>query len=259
MSVDSALTTFRASVRKNSKPVIKHVIDNNISRLKTLDASPEICYFCSTENNLTKEHVIPQWTYERCSKKFFTTDINGLNQTYHKTTIPACSTCNNERLSSLERYISNLFSKINLDDEYFTIDESENIIRWLEIIDYKFQILNTRKQFLKSEEAGFIPYLADFPLSVLRDSIDYSPSKAVAEIRRSLKRLTIKNKDASLNSLQILKTSNPSFHFFHSMDNFIFIELPQFNIAVFHFFKRTFPTVADAQIEAKKIVEEVYK
>lgn len=257
MSIDSRLRSLRTITRKNFKTIINHVIETCIVRKENKDkkSRQDICMFCSSTKNITREHVVPRWTFEGCTEKFFITNINGLHQTYNKTTIPACSVCNNERLNTLEVYVNNLFAEINLETTYFTESEIENIIRWLEIVDYKFQILNARRLFLRSKEKGYIPYLADFPISVL---VNESPSKSVMEIRRSLKRLTTKNKHKNLNSLIVLTTSNKNFHFFHSMDDFVFIELPQFEKAFFYFYNRTFSTVSEAKKEAKKIVDKVY-
>jgi hypothetical protein len=218
----------------------------------------EICSFCSSSKDITKEHVIPRWTFENCTKKYFTTNINGLPQTYNKTTIPACTVCNNERLNALEVYIQNLFEEVDPDITYFNTSQIELIIRWLEVIDYKFQILNARRRFLRSKEKGYIPYLSDIPLSVLRPSVDYNPVKAIAELRRSLKRLAIKNKLNNINSLQVFKTTNKGFHFFHTMDDFIFIELPQYEIALFYFYKRTFTSISRSKKAASKIIDKFY-
>lgn len=250
--------SLRVILRNKSKTVIDHLIRTRFSRnfYNYRKEKKELCMFCGTTKNMTKEHVVPRWVYEGCTKKVFTTNINGLDQTYNKTTIPVCSACNNGRLNSLEVYINSLFSEV--DPAHFSNSEMENIIRWLEIIDYKFQILNARRLFLASKEAGYIPYLADFPLSLLRPKVDYSPSKTITEIRRSQRRITIKNKSCNLDSLIVFKTSNKGLHFFHTMDEFIFIELPQYKLALFYFYKRTFPTNKKAQEEAKKIIDNVY-
>ncbi len=260
MPINTKLKSLRTSARRNSKAIINHIIQANISRLpdaqnKTVS---DLCVFCCSKQGITKEHVIPRWTYEGCTKKFFITDINGLNQTYNKTTVPACSLCNNNILSSLEVCINNLFSEIDLATSYFNLDETENIIRWLEVIDYKFQILNARRVFLASKEGGYIKDIADVPLSVLRQKIKYSPSKAITEIRRSLKRVATKNKNHNLNSLVVFKSSNKGFHFFHTMDEFIFIELPQYKMALFYFFKKTFPTINAAHKAGDKIMDKAY-
>lgn len=213
------MKSLRVSARRNSKAIISHIIQTNISRPKQNSSNvQDLCMFCSSTDKLTKEHVIPRWTYENSTKRFFTTNINGLDQTYNKTTIPACSVCNNNWLSTLEKHINKIFSQTDTDSKYFSTDEQSNIIRWLEIIDYKFQILNARRIFTTSREKGFIPYLADIPLSILRPGVNYGPSKAISEIRRSHKRVTTKNKISKLNSLIMFKTSNKSFHFFHSIE-----------------------------------------
>ena len=93
---------LRIKLRNNTKSIIKNLVESHISRNEKVIAFPEICMFCSSSNNLTKEHVLPLWVFDNSTNRFFTTDINGLNQTYIKTTIPACSTCNSENLNSLE-------------------------------------------------------------------------------------------------------------------------------------------------------------
>lgn len=259
MSFNNKLKLFRIAARQNSSVIIRHVIENNISRqTKNKNKDQSLCMFCASTNNLTKEHVVPSWTYEHSTDRVFITNINGLDQTYNKTTIPACSICNNDRLATIETYINELLTHIDPDVIYFSVDEQSNIIRWLEIIDYKFQILNARRVFKASKEKGFIPYLADFPLSILRDNIEYSPNKAIAEMRRSQKRITIKNKINNLNSLIVFKTSNKGFYFFHTMDNFIFIELPQHEIALFYFYKQKFPTIKAGHKAAMKIIDKAY-
>ncbi|HZJ37315.1 MAG TPA: hypothetical protein VFD29_11905 [Gillisia sp.] len=207
---------------------------------------------------MTKEHVIPNWLIDASTEKKFTTNINGLSQTYNKTTIPTCANCNNNILGSIEAYIKTLIAGIELDQSYPRDEDLANIIRWLEIIDYKFQVLNVKRRFLSSKDSGFIPYLTDFPVSVLRQEIDYRPNKVISEIRKSAKRMTVMKKSNKLNSLLLIKTTNKDFHFFHSMDNFIFIELPKYGLAIFYFFSKEFLTPSDAQTEAHRIVEESY-
>ena len=147
-------------------------------------------------------------------KKFFTTDINGFNQTYIKTTIPVCSTCNSDILNSLEKYIQKIFEHRDIKISPFSLEELENIVRWLEIIDYKFQVLNVRRKFKAStKKVGYISYLANFPLSVLRKSIDYSPGNAITEVRRSQKRVSTKSKKKILIHLLLLKQKIKSFTF----------------------------------------------
>lgn len=258
MSIDNKLKSLRIAVRQNTNTVINHVIRNNISRLNLKNKTPDICMFCGSTTKLTKEHVIPRWTYENNTKEFFTTNVNGQVQTYNKSTIPTCSICNNDKLGYLESYINQLFSQSDVKVKIFSQAELSNIIRWLEIIDYKFQILNARKVFFAPKGNEYIPYLSDFSLSVLRPETDFSPMKAISEIRKSQKRITIKNKEQSINSLIVFKTTNKGFIFFHTMDEYVFIELPQYNIALFYFYKQTFSSHNLGHEKALEIIRKSY-
>ena len=258
MHVDLKTQKLRTALRNNCKKIIENLVENNIQRNKKVPALPDICMFCGSPNNLTKEHVLPRWVFDNSTKRFFITDINGLSQTYIKTTIPACLNCNSGILNSLEKYIQKIFENRNIKMNPFSLEELENIIRWLDVIDYKFQILNIRRTFKASKKAGYIPYLADFPLSVLRKSIDYSPSKTLTEIRRSQKRVFTKNKNKNINSLVAFKTKNKGFYFFHHMDDFIFLELPKHQIAIFYFYKRVFGDELSAYREAMGMIKTAY-
>ncbi len=249
---------LRTELRKNSKSIIKNLVENHIQRNDKVFALPEICMFCNSLNNLTREHVLPRWIFDNSTERFFTTDINRFNQTYIKTTIPACSTCNSDILNSVEKYIQTIFANRDIKKTPFEMEELENIIRWLEIIDYKFQVLNVRRKFKASKKSGYISYLADLPLSVLRESIDFSPSKAIAEIRRSQKRVSTKSKIKNLNSVVAFKTKNKEFNFFHHMDDFIFLELPKQEIAIFYFYKKEFDSEFGAYTKAMEIIKQFY-
>ena len=243
------LRPLRAIIRKNSKSIIDQIIVEN---------KKTICTFCGSVKDTSREHVIPRWIFENNTTRFFTTDINGLNQTYNRTTIPACHSCNTNLLNSLEKYIKELFEKIDKSSLSFSEVKTQNIISWLEVIDYKFQILNIRREFRASKQHGYIPYLSNLPLSVLRPSINYSPFKAFTEIRRSQKRITIKAKNKNKNSFVIFKTSNPDFYFFHHMDAFIFLELPKYKFALFYFYKKIFRDNEAAYNDAKSLIHSVY-
>lgn len=255
------IANTKSSIKGYSKRIIDRIINTYVLRENNKSKvikEADICIFCSFDKNITKEHVIPRWLFDGCTKKDFITNINGIRQTYNKTTVPTCSTCNTDLLNELEKYITALFRTIDFQNNFFKNEEIVNIIRWLEIIEYKFQILNIKRTFLTSKENGFIPYLADFPISLLRSNKEYSPSKVVSEIRRAQRRITVKNKSQNLYSLVIFKTTNPGFHFFHTMDEFIFIELPKYKIALFYFFNKKFETPKDAYIQAMKIIETSY-
>jgi hypothetical protein len=236
------------------------VLTRHIHRINAKEKSKkEICIFCASKKNLTKEHVLPKWTFEKSTEMFFITDINGSEQTYIKTTIPACADCNNNDLASIESYIISLFKSVDLQKDFFSIEELQNIIRWLEIIEYKFQILEIRRKFTKSKYADYIPYLSDIPISIMRENINYSPGKAISQIRIAQKRITVKSKKEKQNSLVIFKTKNESFHFFHHLNDFIFLELPEYEIAMFYFYSRTFQDEKETHDTAMDIIKSVYK
>jgi hypothetical protein len=236
------------------------VVKRHLPKISPKEKSKtEICVFCADVNNLTKEHVLPKWTFENCTKKFFVTNTNGSEQAYNKTTIPVCANCNNNLLGNIESYIVCLFTHVDLSKEFFTAHEIENIIRWLEIIEYKFQLLEIRRKFIKLKSSQFIKYLTDIPLSLMREDIDYSPSKAIAQIRLAQKRVTQKSKSKNQNSLVIFKTKNDSFYFFHHLNDFIFLELPKFGIALFYSYSRNFENEETAKSEAMKIIASVYE
>lgn len=255
------LQRLRITCRSSSKIIVDHIIKNYIQRENNIAVKQkelDICMFCGSMAKITKEHVLPRWTFDNCSKRFFKTNINGITQHYNKTTIPACAICNNDILASLEKYIIKIFAEVDLNYSHFSYEELQNIIRWLEIIDYKFQVLDNRRKFQKSAVAGYIPYLADFPLSMLRMDKEYTIYSVITELRRSQKRITIKNKAKHVNSLIIFKTRNSDFHFFYEMDDFIFIELSTYGISIFYFYKATFEKIEDAYNEAMKLINKYY-
>jgi len=260
MSIDQKFKELRVKLRQNSKTIIGDVLNRHVPKISLREKSKtEICIFCADGSLLTKEHVLPKWTFENCPKRFFISEINGSEQAYIKTTIPVCANCNNNLLGNIEKYIISLFNNINLSREYFNSEEIQNIIRWLEIIEYKFQLLTIRRKFLKAKSSQYIEYLRDIPISIMREDIDYSPNKAIAQIRLAQKRVTQKSKVKNENSLVIFKSKNESFYFFHHLNDFIFLELPKFGIALFYFYSRNFEDEEIAKNEAMKIITSMYE
>jgi hypothetical protein len=80
--------------------------------------------------------VLPKWVFESNAKHFFTTDVNQLSRSYIKATLPACKSCNSVLLNGIERYIQKTLSEVDLQKRYYSSEEWDNVIRWLEIIDF---------------------------------------------------------------------------------------------------------------------------
>lgn len=257
MLINSKLTLLRTQLRQQSKSIIHHILQNHIY-LNGTKTNSGICIFCNATNNLTKEHVLPKWTFEKDTERFFVTDVNRSEQTYNKTTVPVCADCNNGVLAYIESYIIDTLKNTDLSKTFFTSEEVQNIIRWLEIIEYKFHILEARRKFIRHKSTEFIPFLAHIPVSVMRKSIDYSPGKAMSQLRLSQRRITIKSKTGNENSLVVFKSKNESFYFFHQMNDYIFLELPAYQIALFYFYSKTFELPNDAYNNAMEIINHVY-
>ena len=252
MNINIKLKNLRIKLRQNSKEIMDDVQEIHVPRISLKDKSKkEICAFCANQDNLTKEHVLPKWIFENCTKKFFVTGINGSEQTYNKTTIPVCADCNNNLLGGIESYIITIFSRTDLSNSFFNNEELQNIIRWLEIIEYKFQLLEIRRKFIKLKSSQYVEYLSDIPISVIAAD---SPSKAVTQIRLAQKRVTEKSKVSNQNSLVVFETKNESFYFYHRLNDFIFLELPQFGVALFYFYSRKFDNFEVAKGEAMTII-----
>ena len=252
---------FRHNVRMNVKTVIDHIDRNYALRENDKAVKPsenKICMFCGSHENITKEHMMPRWVFTGNTATFFTVNLNGLDQSYSKATIPACAKCNAELLNDLEKTIQGLFENRDVSTDSFEWSETQEIIRWLELIDYKFQIYNITRKFLVPKNSEKVDYLMDFPLYMLLQNKDYTPFQVLSAIRRSLKRLSVAKKYDHLNSLVVFKTSNKGFHFFHTIDEFIFLEFPKYQIALFYFFKQEFETTGDAHDAAMEIIRKVY-
>jgi hypothetical protein len=159
----------------------------------------------------------------------------------------------------LERKAQQLLTSRDVDIDPYDADDTAVIIRWLELVDYKFQVYNISRKFKVSKTTGHIPYLENFPLYLLLQNKDYSPFQVLTAIRRSLNRQAVAGKWNKLNSLVVFKTSNKGYHFFHTIDDFIFIEMPQYQMAFFYFYWLEFNTCGNqvrCDIDAQHIGAE---
>ena len=214
------------------------------------------CLLCGSSSVLTREHVMPKWVFESDPSRTFITEVNELPQKYIGTTLPMCSTCNSEILNALERYIQNTLSEVDLKTRYYSPENCVNIIRWLEIIDFKFQLVDITTKFKAHERAGYIPFFADFSIAEMRD-ISLRTTKFKA--RLALKRISTKDKTKRINSLIIGKTKTKTFHYFHKYGQFIYLEVPKYSKVFFYFYEREFKGGKKVEKEAVKIIKSVYE
>jgi len=254
MSIDKTFLELRKIVRTHGKYVMSKLFDDYVTGLITKKRIPS-CILCGTEENITKEHILPKWVFESDSKHFFISDVNQLSQHYIRATLPACRSCNTNLLNSIERYIQKTLSQVDLKSQYYSSEEWENIIRWLEIIDYKFQVWDITTNFLKHKKSHYIPDLADFSIAFMRD---LSVRSVTSKTRLSLKRLGTKNKKDRANSLIVGKTIKKTFHYFHTSGQFIHLELPTYNKAFFYFVEKKHKSDKAALKEAMKIIKSAY-
>lgn len=246
---------LRVLVRKNGKYVINKLIIDYISGPIMEGVMPS-CIICGSEDNITEEHVLPKWVFESDGKRSFTIDINQLPKRYISATLPACQYCNSVLLNNIERNIQKTLSVVDLKHRYYTSEEWDNIIRWLEIIDYKFQIFDITTKFLAHRTAGYIPALSNYPIAVIRQLSEYSVK---SKCRLALKRVATKNKSSRATSLMVGRTIEKSFHYFHTSGQFIHLELPTYNKAFFYFYEREFKNDRIMKRESLKIIKSVYK
>ncbi|MCP9769224.1 hypothetical protein EGI22_15010 [Lacihabitans sp. LS3-19] len=255
--VDEKFKLLRKNFKQNGKLIIDHIKRNHFDPWN-FAGEDDLCSFCGTDKDLTKEHVLPKWCFENDPERFFETVINGSKQTFIKTAIPACSKCNNETLSEVEKHINNLFRDTDLSNDYYEYEESLNVIRWLEIIEYKFHVLNFRRKFRRKQSTDFIPIFRDVPMSVMRLNIELSPYKAMAQLRKSQARIKRQDKESRYFSLVFWRSKNKQSLFFHTMDEHIFFEFPEYQMAMFYFFNKEFESNYDAEKEAKEIIMKNY-
>ncbi|WP_336755396.1 hypothetical protein [Pantoea sp. USHLN298] len=247
ISMEMHFRELRKKIRESQRSVMDAFI---------ADHKINICFFCGTDKYLTREHMMPQWVFEKKPEKFFSATINEMPQPYIKSTIPACARCNNVLLSSVEETIINILqSKLPGDYDF---SERDMIIWWLELIGFKLQVLDLRQKFIKAKNGPYVPFLAEIPLGIMRRGGEESPYKILLSVRAARRRLFKKTKIQEENSLVVFETSNPDMHFFHKSGEFIFLELPRFKSAFFYFFNKQFDTIDEASKLAHALIEKVY-
>jgi hypothetical protein len=101
---------FRQTVNRNRKKVVDFIAVNYVQRAEGGRSKnfkgPDICFVCGSDENITREHVVPRWAFDKDPGKWFTTTINGLRQTYERCTTPCCGNCNNSILNEIEKAVN---------------------------------------------------------------------------------------------------------------------------------------------------------
>ena len=155
---------LRKVVRENGPAVMRKLIYENLTGPIGIQIEPA-CVFCGSTESITQEHILPKWVFESEHKHFFTSDVNELGQRYIGATLPACWRCNSVILNGIEQYIQKTLAEVDLVNRWYTDEEWDDVIRWLEIIDYKFQVwdIMTKFSWRTRKQAIYRPLLS-FPL-----------------------------------------------------------------------------------------------
>jgi len=254
MNIEPKLLEIRKIARERGKHVMRKLFDDYLTGWIDKIRIPS-CSFCGGEENLTKEHIIPKWVFESNPKKTFKSDVNELDQAYIKATIPLCAKCNSELFNTVEREVQKILANVDLKKTYYSPDDWLIIIRWLEIIDFKFQVWDLRTEFKRHKKSEYIPFLSDFSIAFMRDG---SVRTVTTKTRKSLRRIGTKDKSKRISHLVVGTTKNTSFHYMHTSGDFIFLEIPLYNKIFFYFFEKEFKSEKQVSREAMKIISSNY-
>ena len=253
--IDKKFISLRTNLRKHRSTICEDVFKR--FHPSTDNPGSEICVFCNSTLKLTREHVLPKWLLHNDTKAQFVSSVNGLTQTYNKAVVPSCSICNNEILADIERHIIEVTKRLETAESY-NYNDLCDIIRWLEIIDYKAQVFDCRRKFLKFPNSEYDSDWGIFSIAMMRHFVEMNPFRAFDFLRSTQKRITIKNKLQHTNSLVIFHTRKSHFNFFIQPNSYIFVSLPTFKVAFFCFFRKRFDKPEHANREAYNIMIKVF-
>jgi hypothetical protein len=251
--VDLKLKTLRVNLRKCGKIIADDVAYRHHP---ATEPKEEICVFCSSSSNITKEHVLPRWLIETELHNTMTSVVNKQTVIYNKALVPACSECNNSILAFIEKYIIRAIQNMDVYNDCSNYDVC-NIIRWLEIIDYKLQVLDCRRKYIKYGNSEYDYDWGKFPVSMMRHFFTMNPWKSYDWLRNAQRRITIKEKIGGINSFVVIRPRMPYFYFFNLPNEYIYISFPACRIAIFYFFKTRYKYYEDAAAEALDIIKKV--
>ncbi|HEM8148837.1 hypothetical protein N5934_16960 [Enterobacter hormaechei] len=238
---------LRKRIKNSQRFVMDAVIENH---------NVDMCFLCGSVKEITREHIIPQWAFESNHEKGLVNKKNNQTVNYIKATIPACKECNSELLGAFEDNLKRVL--LHKKGDELTPKDLDCIIWWLQYLGFKLQLMDLRSRFLRFKNKDYIPYLSQIPIAMFWGGIDTTPNKVFRIVRRSRRALMTKKKNAKHNSLGVFETSNKHFHFFHKVDEFIFIELPQVQKAFFFFYNKEFQNHLESHIERMDVIKKFY-
>ncbi len=183
--------------------------------------------------------------------------VNRQTQSYIRAVVPTCSECNNSILAEIEKHIIKVLPKIEMGNA--DIDDVSNIIRWLEVLEYKLQVYDCRRMYLKHADSEYDPFWGILPVSIMRHFLEMNPFKALTYLRRSQRRITVKSKIDRALSLVLFQTTEAHFNFFVQPDEYIYLSLPTQKIAMFYFLREKFRNRQDPYEEALYYINAVSK
>lgn len=203
-----------------------------------------------------KRTCIAKWLIESELHNTMKSSVNMQMATYNKAVVPACSICNNSILAYIENHIIKVIETID------TLNSSGdedlcNIIRWMEVIDYKLQVLDCRRKYIKYGNWEYDRLWGIFPVAMMRHFSEMNPWIAYDWLRNSQWRITVKAKIVGINSLVILKTRVRHFDFFTQPNEYIYISFPMYNVSLFYFIKKRYDDYENAAAEALRIIKQV--
>jgi hypothetical protein len=251
-SLDVSFRKLRVNLRKHAKEISEDVFGR--FHPATRNVGDEICVFCNSTGNLTKEHVLPKWLIKNNAHDQFISSVNKRTASYNKAVIPTCSDCNNSVLAEIEKYIVEIVRNLDINND-INSEGICNVIRWMEILDYKLQIYDCRRKFLGFSE--YEPDWATLPLSHMRHFLEMNPFRALTYLHKSHRRITVKSKLKRINSLAIFNTTQSHFDFFTQPDEYIYVSFPRNKIAMFYFLNREFQSHKEVCQEALYYIENV--
>lgn len=254
--IDFNLRKLRVNLRKQGIEISENVFRR--FHPATRNIGDEICVFCKSTSKLTREHVLPKWLFEKDVESKFISSVNRQTQSYNKAVIPACSYCNNSILAEIEKNIIYIFQNLEIEN-HLSVEDFSNIIRWLEILDYKLQVYDCRRKYIKHGNSKYDPAWGHMPVAWMRHFIDMNPFKALDYLRKSQRRITVKSKIDRFRSLVLFEAPKPDFDFFTQPDEYIYVSFPMYKIAVFYFLRKSFEDPEEAFQEALYYIDGVSK